>query len=191
MTRGGDKGLMSKSYFNETLGKAPIILSTFQRSYQTKHRKSIWIEKMTWWQGEKGGLESRLWISPKVMTTFMNSPLYIAIETCCCERFGHLYFYPTRVRSLSPLVTHWLTNRCLRLDLCDPGVWRFTNSKLVEFVIVTDVDADDHVGKSLLQIWKLRQSSTFVHRAWSIFWGWSSGKILKLEFVPHFAADVL
>ena len=29
------------------------------------------------------------------------------------------------------------------------------NSKLVEVVTVDDVDAEDHVGNSLLQIWKL------------------------------------
>ena len=30
------------------------------------------------------------------------------------------------------------------------------NSKLVEVVIVAHVDAEDHVGNSLLQIWELR-----------------------------------
>ena len=35
------------------------------------------------------------------------------------------------------------------------------NSKLVEVVNVADVDAVDHVGYSLLQIWKLR----FGHKA--------------------------
>ena len=30
-----------------------------------------------------------------------------------------------------------------------------TNSKLVEVVTVVDVDAEDHVGNSLLQIWEL------------------------------------
>ena len=35
------------------------------------------------------------------------------------------------------------------------------NSKLVEVVTVADVDAEDHVGNSLLQIWKLR----FGHKA--------------------------
>ena len=29
------------------------------------------------------------------------------------------------------------------------------NSKLVEIVTVADVDAEDHVGNSLLQIWEL------------------------------------
>ena len=44
------------------------------------------------------------------------------------------------------------------------------NSKLVEVVTVADVDNEDHVGNSLLEIFS---------------------KILKLEFVQHFAADVL
>ena len=40
-----------------------------------------------------------------------------------------------------------------------------TNSKLVEIVTLADVDTEDHVGNSLL--------------------------IRELEFVQHFAADVL
>ena len=35
------------------------------------------------------------------------------------------------------------------------------NSKLFEVVTVADVDSEDHVGNSLLQIWKLR-FGTFV-----------------------------
>ena len=35
------------------------------------------------------------------------------------------------------------------------------NSKLVEVVTVADVDAEDHVGNSLLLIWELR----FGHKA--------------------------
>ena len=35
------------------------------------------------------------------------------------------------------------------------------NSNLVDFVSVADVDDEDHVGNSLLQIWKLR----FGHKA--------------------------
>ena len=34
--------------------------------------------------------------------------------------------------------------------VCEDG-----NSKLVEVVIVADVDSEDHVGNSLLQIWEL------------------------------------
>ena len=35
------------------------------------------------------------------------------------------------------------------------------NSKLVDVVTVADVDDEDHVGNSLLQLWKLR----FGHKA--------------------------
>ena len=49
------------------------------------------------------------------------------------------------------------------------------NSKLVEAVTVADVDAEDHVGNSLLQIWeltfvlKLNFCSDFEHKGWSRF----------------------
>ena len=39
------------------------------------------------------------------------------------------------------------------------------NSKLVEVVNVADVDDENHVGNSLLQIWKLR----FGHKAKLLF----------------------
>ena len=39
------------------------------------------------------------------------------------------------------------------------------NSKLVDIVTVADVDDEDHVGKSLLQIWKMR----FGHKAELLF----------------------
>ena len=48
------------------------------------------------------------------------------------------------------------------------------NSKLVEVVTVADVDAEDHVGNSLL-IWeltfghKLNICSDFEHKGWSRF----------------------
>ena len=56
------------------------------------------------------------------------------------------------------------------------------NSKLVEVVTVADVDDEDRVGNSLLQIWKLR----FGHKAKLLFRLWAQDlvKILKL------AADV-
>ena len=52
------------------------------------------------------------------------------------------------------------------------------NSKLAEVVTVVDVDDEDCVGNSLLQIWKLR----FGHKAKLLFRLWSQGlvKILKL-----------
>ena len=66
---------------------------------------------------------------------------------------------------------------------CEDG-----NSKLVEVVTVADVDAEDHVGNSLL-IWEL----TFGHKINLLFRLRAQGlvKISKLEFVQHFAADVL
>ena len=56
---------------------------------------------------------------------------------------------------IATLVTHSLTHSCL-LDLiyvtlaCDDA-----KSKLVGVVTVADVDAEDHVGNSLLQVWEL------------------------------------
>ena len=49
------------------------------------------------------------------------------------------------------------------------------NSKLVEVVTVVDVDDEDRVGNSLLQIWKLSLvikvnfCSNFEHKVWSRF----------------------
>ena len=49
------------------------------------------------------------------------------------------------------------------------------NSKLVEAVTVAHVDAEDHVGNSLLQIWELtfghktKLFSDFEHEGWSRF----------------------
>ena len=49
------------------------------------------------------------------------------------------------------------------------------NSKLVEVVTVDDIDAEDHVGNSLLQIWRLTFGpkanfcSDFEHKGWSRF----------------------
>ena len=53
---------------------------------------------------------------------------------------------------------------------CEDG-----NSKLVEVVTVADVDGENHVGNSLLQIWELRFGhkdnfcSDFEHKVWSRF----------------------
>ena len=45
------------------------------------------------------------------------------------------------------------------------------NSKLVEVVTVADVDDEDHVSNSLLQIWELTFGpSDFEHKGWSRFW---------------------
>ena len=45
---------------------------------------------------------------------------------------------------------------CHLIDLIDVTLaCEDPNSKLVEVVTVADVDAEDHVGNSLLQIWEL------------------------------------
>ena len=83
-------------------------------------------------------------------------------------------------------VTHSLTHSCL-VNLIDVTLaCEDANSKLVEAVSVADVDAEDHVGNSLLQICGLR----FDHKA--KFWDFElkSGNILKRKFRYYFAADI-
>ena len=68
---------------------------------------------------------------------------------------------------------------------------------LFEVVTVADVDDENGVGNSLLQIWKLR----FGHKAELLFRLWGQGLVkilklkfrqdLKLEFGQFFATDVL
>ena len=62
------------------------------------------------------------------------------------------------------------------------------NSKLVEIVTAADVDDEDCVSNSLLQIWKLG----FGHKALITFVQTLSPlvKILKLKFGQYFAAEV-
>ena len=62
------------------------------------------------------------------------------------------------------------------------------NSKLIEVVTVAYVDAEDHVGNSLL-IWEL----TFGHKTNLLFRLLLQGlvRISKMEFAQHFAVDVL
>ena len=61
------------------------------------------------------------------------------------------------------------------------------NSKLVEVVIVADVDAEDRAGNSLLKILELRfgHKSKFLF----IFWAQSLVKILKLKFKQDFVDE--
>ena len=60
------------------------------------------------------------------------------------------------------------------------------NSKLVEIFTVADVDDEDRVGNSLLQIWKLR----FGHKAKLLFRLSAQGLVrsLKLKFRRDFEA---
>ena len=53
------------------------------------------------------------------------------------------------------LVTHSLTHSRLVILFDVALACEDANSKLVEVVTVADVDAEDHVGNSLLQIWEL------------------------------------
>ena len=61
-------------------------------------------------------------------------------------------------------------------------------SKLVEVVIIADVDDENRVGNSLLQIWKLR----FDHNAKLLFRLSAHGLVrsLKLKFRRDFEAEV-
>ena len=71
------------------------------------------------------------------------------------------HFYRTRVRSLATLVSDSLTDSCL-VEVIDVTLaCEDVNSKIVEIVTVANVDDEDRVGNSLLQIWELR----FGHKA--------------------------
>ena len=63
-----------------------------------------------------------------------------------------------------------------------------TNSKLVDIVTVANVDDEDCVGNSLLQIWELR----FGHKAKLLFRLQAQGlaKIIKLKLGQDFEAGV-
>ena len=58
---------------------------------------------------------------------------------------------------MAMLVTHSLTHLIDVTLACEDAI-----SKLVEVVTVIDVDHEDRVGNSLLQIWKLRFGQDFV-----------------------------
>ena len=56
---------------------------------------------------------------------------------------------------VSNSLTDSLTNCCLVNLIVVTLRCEYGNSKLAEVFTVADVDAEDHVGNSLLQIWKL------------------------------------
>ena len=66
------------------------------------------------------------------------------------------YFYRTQVRSLATLVTYCLTYSVTNsrlVDLIDVTLeCEDANSKNVDVVAVVDVDNEDHISNSLLQI---------------------------------------
>ena len=66
---------------------------------------------------------------------------------------------------VSNSLTNQPTNPCL-VDLIDVTLaCEDTNSKLVDIVTVANVDDEDCIGNSLLQIWELR----IVHKAKLLF----------------------
>ena len=74
--------------------------------------------------------------------------IWIALIEKKCLNF----YYRARVQSLSCLVTHsHLVNLIDVILACEDA-----NSKLVDVASVADVDDEDRVGNSLLQIWNLR-----------------------------------
>ena len=84
---------------------------------------------------------------------------------------------------LTDSLTHSLTHSCL-VNLIDVTLaCEDTNSKLVDIVTVANVDDEDCIGNSLLQIWELR----IVHKAKLLFRLWAQGlvKISKLKFRQH------
>ena len=56
---------------------------------------------------------------------------------------------------MTPSLTHSLTPQRLVNFIDVTLACQDANSKLVEVVTVADVDSEDHVGNSLLQIWEL------------------------------------
>ena len=105
------------------------------------------------------------------------------------------FFIGTESDHQQPLsTTHLLTGWLLfsRLVWCDPGMWKcllktcwcccccrcwWWGSCWKQFV--ADLGAE---------VWFVQTLSI---KVWSEFGSWSSGKILMLEFVQHFATDVL
>ena len=63
---------------------------------------------------------------------------------------GRIIGYPCHLSVTNSLANSCLVNLIFVTLACEDA-----NSKLVEVVSFADVDAEDHVGNSLLQIWKL------------------------------------
>ena len=98
-----------------------------------------------------------------------------------------LFIGPEFYHWLCLSLTHWLTNS-LRDVLIDVTLaCEDANSKLVKVVTVADVNAEDHVGNSLLHIWELTfgPKANFVQTL-SI----RLVKILKLKFRQDYEAGV-
>ena len=90
-------------------------------------------------------------------TIWIRSDQQISINLANTTKSLQNCFYRTRVRSLVMLVTnsltHWLTHCCLVNLIYVTLVCEDTNSKLVDIVTVANVDDEDYIGNSVLQIW--------------------------------------
>ena len=86
----------------------------------------------------------------------------ICLTTTCCRRNKALWKLERVLSDPSPIIGYVchslpnsLTHSCL-VNLIDVTLaCEDANLKLVEVVTVADVDAEDHVGNSLLQIWEV------------------------------------
>ena len=64
------------------------------------------------------------------------------------------------------------------------------NSKLLDVVSIADVDAEELVNNSLVEILKLSLGRDFEPQLWSQYWSWSLVKILKYIFGQAFEDEV-
>ena len=94
-------------------------------------------------------------------------------------------------------VTNWLTNCCL-VNLIDVALaCEDANSKLVRLLLLVMLRLRNMLTTVCYRFgrWSFGHKIKFFSRLWaqdwSRFWRLTAGKILKLEFVQHFAADVL
>ena len=120
--------------------------------------------------------------------SFQSNPIF---KSYCQRHNGLICWFLSSKELLSNHSTIWTNISFLsKLHIKDD------NSKLVEVVTVVEVDDEKRVDNCLVQIWKFGHTVKFLFRlwgqgfkVWSRFWNWCSGKILKLKFGHHFAAD--
>ena len=108
--------------------------------------------------------------------------------------------YRSRVQSLAMLVTHsltdWLTHSLTHSCLVNwrvkmPTLSLLTLLLLLMLMLRIMLATVCYRFGSWRLVLKLNFCPYFEHKGWSRFWSWSLGEILNLEFVQHFAVDVL
>ena len=70
------------------------------------------------------------------------------------------------------------------------GEGRVRGQRLIDFASVADVDDEERVGSSLVEILKLKFGRDFEPCFWSRYWSWSLVKILKFIFGQDFEAGI-